>query len=427
MKNFINWSQNVICTPKAWLYPKSIEEIQQIIIDNIGINKIRVVGSGHSFTPLVACNDIIVSLDNYQGIIHVDKQNKTVKVKAGTKLKYLGELLFQHQLAQENLGDINVQSIAGALSTGTHGTGIQFGTLSTQIVGIEFINGNGTIINCSEIENSEIFKAAQISLGTLGIITALTLRLEDTYVLEFHSKKENINTVFQELNSYNENTRNFEFYWFPYTNIAQTKFNNISNKNPVENKFGDWFDNFMENTLYGFLSAFTIYKPSLAQPLSKLSAALVSTTSKVNYSHKVYALPRSVLFNEMEYNIPYEMFETVKTACIKAFNQKKFNIHFPTENRFVAADNIWLSPANERKSAYIAFHAYKGQDYTSYFETMENICRNYGGRPHWGKMHNCTSNDLQNMYPHWNKFIEIKNKMDPKKVFETPYLKKLFD
>jgi len=425
MKQFTNWAKSVQCNPKQWLYPSSVEEVQQII-QNCGQHKIRVIGSGHSFTPLVACDDIIVSLDNLSGIINVDKVNKTVKVKAGTKLKLLGELLFQHQLAQENLGDINVQSIAGALSTGTHGTGLNFGTLSTQIVAIEMVNGNGEIINCSKNENSEVFKAAQISLGALGIITALTLRVEDTYILEFYSRKERMEKVFEKLEEYNSSTRNFEFYWFPYTDIVQTKFSNKSTKNPVENQLGDWLDDFMENKLFGFLSSFTVSSPQLVKPLAKLSAALVSTSAKVNYSHNVYALPRTVLFNEMEYNVPYEAFETVKKECVRVFHQKKFNIHFPTENRFVAADDIWLSPAHGRRSAYIAFHAFIGQKFDDYFAAMEEICRYYGGRPHWGKMHTCSAQDLEKIYPKWNDFITIKNKMDERKVFETPYLKKIF-
>lgn len=424
---FTNWSKSVTAKPENWYSPKSVEEIQQIIIENKHGRKIRVKGSGHSFTPLVACNDIMIDLNNYHGLIEVDKERKTAKVKAGTTISQLGNILFEHNLAQINLGDIDAQTIAGAISTGTHGTGLRFGNISTQIVEIEFINGSGEFIRCSNSENQAIFKCAQISLGAIGIITAITLQLQDSYVLEFTSSKMDVHQAIENVELYNKQNRNFEFYWFPYTKVAQLKFSNESSKQPKQNAFGNFMDDFLENDVFNILSKTTLISQSFIPRLAKLSAALVSTSNKVNQSHKVYALPRRVLFNEMEYNIPYEHFADVKRLCIKRFGENNYSTHFPTENRFAASDDIWLSPAYNRISAYIAFHAYRGQDYQTYFADMEAICLEAGGRPHWGKMHTLTAVQLEQRYPMFNEFVRVKEKMDPNKIFETPYIKTIFE
>ena len=422
-----NWSGLITFTPNEIHFPSTEIELIEIIQDAQQTKKkIRVIGSGHSFTPLIVSDSILISLDDYAGIINVDKEKMHVTVKAGTKIKAFGIMAYEYGLGQENLGDIDMQSLAGAISTGTHGTGTAFGNLSSQLVAMKFINGNGESIFCSEEINIDLFKAAQVSLGSFGIITELTFKVLPAYKLEFVSKNEHINDVLSQLDAHNNLNRNFEFYWFPHTERTQTKYSNISTKEAYENSLGMWMDNFLENKLFNAISVPTRYIPSLSKYVAKLSGAMAGSSPKVNWSHRVYTLPRNVKFNEMEYCVPIDAFRTVKKEIIRVFNEKKFQVHFPTENRFVKADEIWLSPSYKRNSAYISFHVFKGKEYTKYFTAMEEICSHFEGRPHWGKMHTKEAKDLSLMYEKWNDFLRYRNINDPDQIFVNHYTQKLF-
>lgn len=334
--NWSNWSGSVQCSPIEVLFPENEDEIISIVhMANEQGKKIRVVGSGHSFSHLIETNDYILSLDKFRGLIEVDKVNMRVRVKAGTKIKEFGALLFEQGLAQENLGDIDVQSLAGAISTGTHGTGTAFGNLSTQLTAIRFINGKGDIITCSATENADIFKAAQIGLGTLGIITELTFKALPAYKLEFTSAKESLDDVLENYNRYNRAHRNFEFYWFPHTNIVQTKFSNVTDLPAKDYGTANYMtDMLLENHAFGALSKLTNWFPKSSKTIAQISAKAVSTSHKINWSHKVYALPRLVKFHEMEYNIPIEAFKEVKRDVQKAF--EKISLMFTSQQKIAS-------------------------------------------------------------------------------------------
>lgn len=422
MASFKNWSGNVKSQPSLYGFPKNEQEIIEIITKH---NNIRTIGSGHSFTRLCETDGALISLDNYKGLINVDKEKMEVTVKAGTKISEFGQMAFKHGVAQENLGDIDKQSLAGAISTGTHGTGISFKNIPSQLTAIKFINGKGEIVYCSETENPELFKAAQISLGSFGIITELTFKVVDSYKLEFYSGKDTVEGVLNKLDQINQDTRNFEFYWFPHTDTVQTKFSNIGQGEAKDNKFGNWMDNFLENSVFGAMSDATARMKGLSPTIAKISGLVAGTSKKLNWSHKVYTLERDVRFNEMEYNVPYEVYPEVIREVVRTFKKNKWDIHFPLENRFSAGDDIWLSPAYGRKSAYIAFHVYYKKPYKEYFKVMEDICRSYDGRPHWGKLHTLTASTLSQIYPKWEDFNKVRKEQDPEGKFLTPYLREL--
>jgi FAD-linked oxidoreductase len=428
MAFFENWGKTLKFKPQAIVYPQSESEIQALVQKAwLNKQKVRVVGSGHSWTPLIETQGILVSLDKLQGLISADNQQLTATVFAGTKLKQLGELLHQQGMAMENLGDIDVQSIAGAISTGTHGTGIEFGTLATQVIEITLIDGKGDLLTCSETENREIFKCAQISLGALGIITRYKLRLLPAYQLEYIARKATLSETLQKLEEYKKNTRNFEFYWFPYTDTVQLKFINRTEKKPQAIGFWRKFNqSVLENGLVGLLSKLAQWFPAIAPTISRIFAAGVSKEQYVNDSYRVFATQRLIKFYEMEYNIPAEHFAVVIQKIAECIQKNRFRVHFPIECRWVKADDISISPASGREAAYIAVHMYRGMPYNPYFEAVEAIFRQYEGRPHFGKMNTCTAQDFQKLYPHWNKFLEIRQKLDPDKVFLNNYLQEVF-
>jgi len=424
-----NWSGYLKWEPSQICYPSTESEIVEIIWNaNEENKKVRIIGSGHSFTPLCRTDQFLISLDKYQGLISIDKEKMLATVKAGTKLNYMNELLAKNGLALPNLGDIDVQSIAGAISTGTHGTGINFGNISTDIRKIKLVNGLGEIVECSETDNKELFKAAQISLGVLGVLTEITFQCVPSYSLELTIQNQDLNQILDTYQDLNQKNRNFEFYWFPHSPYVMTKTSNLSNAAPDKSSFKDYVhEMLLENYTFHFAMELGYRIPSLSKKISRMAASTVNPYVKVNESHKVFSTIRTVRFNEMEYNVPAEAYLHVIKEIIKWFDKNNKDIIFPIENRFVKGDDIYLSPAFERESAYIAVHTYHKQDFKKYFTAMESIFKAHEGRPHWGKMHNLEADEFDVLYPKFNLFREIRNRQDPNGVFMSPYLEQILE
>jgi FAD-linked oxidoreductase len=423
-----NWSGSVHARPQRIATPENIEELKHLVEKaRLDGQHIRVIGSGHSFTPLVQTDDVMISLDHLQGIEAVDRERGTATILGGTKLKYLGEALLAQGVAQENLGDIDVQSIAGAISTGTHGTGIRFGNLATQVEELTLLTASGELLTCSAEQHPDIFKAAQISLGMLGIIVKVKLRIVPAKRLQFKSRRESLQSCLDHLDDYKQSNSHFEFYWMPYTTWTQTKFlNEIETSVTGSNLWSTFSKVVIENGLFWLLSEVSRLFPSSAKSIAKISAQAIGSTSEVNASHRLYATPRAVRFQEMEYNIPAEHFPAVLNEIRACIDKHQFAVHFPIECRFVQGDDIWLSPAYQRPSAYIAVHMYKGMAYQEYFRQIEEIFKRFQGRPHWGKMHTQTADSLEALYPHWHDFKHIRASLDPQGLFLNDYLCQLF-
>ncbi|WP_054025682.1 D-arabinono-1,4-lactone oxidase [Bacillus sp. FJAT-28004] len=427
-KSWTNWSGSVIADPELIRYPKTIDEVVEIVRNEcLKRGKyLRVVGSAHSFTAVAASDQVLMSLDGMQGLVSVDAAQQTAVVWAGTKLKRLGELLHEEGLAQENLGDIDVQSIAGAISTGTHGSGVRLGSMATQVIGITVVNGLGEVMECTLQSHPELFRALQVSLGTLGIIVQVKLRLRKAYVLSYESKRMALTDCLTSLPHFIKENRHFEFFWFPYAETCQVKLMNEADDPIPTNKVLEYVnEKLIENTLFGLLSGFCKIIPTASATISRLSASSVPVMTKANFSHRIFATERTVRFNEMEYSLPKEAMTSVIREMREAMERERFHVHFPIECRYVAADDIWLSPAYGRDSAYIAVHMYKGMPYKRYFEVMEQIFLRYEGRPHWGKMHTLKAANLVKRYPQWQEFAEIRKQMDPNDLFMSPYLREL--
>ncbi|WP_407265642.1 D-arabinono-1,4-lactone oxidase [Tenacibaculum maritimum] len=422
-----NWSENQQWNPKQFLQPSTEKEIIEIVSEAIkNQRKIRIYGSKHSFSSLNNTDDICLNLDNYQGIVKINEANNYVTVRGGTKLYKLTSLLASYGFAMENMGDVDKQSIAGAIGTGTHGTGIKLGSISTQVVAIKFINGLGETVYCSEHENRELFKCLQISLGVFGIITEVTLKCVANYKLKLEKKSELLTDVLTNLEALNKNNRNFEFYWLPYTNSVQTKYSNITDKEEDKDSFLNYFnDIIIENYVFKLLCNSAKWFPKLNTTVAKISSNFLSNTTKIKDSKNVYATPRLVKFTEMEYNVPIEAYKEAMKDIVNCIYRKKFNIHFPIENRFVQKDDIYISPAYQRESAYIACHVYKGKEYKKYFEALEEIFSKYEGRPHWGKIHYKKAEYFYEKYPMFGVYNEQRKRQDPEEIFLNENLRNI--
>jgi len=428
VEQWSNWSGSVKSAPRALVKPQNIAELARLVREYGRDGRhVRVVGAGHSFTPLVQTDDILMSLDTMQGIETIDTTTRRATVLGGTRLKHLGNALFEHGMAQENLGDIDVQSISGAISTGTHGTGTHFGSLATQVEGLTLVTASGEIVECSAEENADIFKAAQVSLGTLGIIAKVTLRVVPAKRMHYQGHRKKLGECLANLEQLKQDNSHFEFFWFPYTDGVQAKFLNETSEPVSKSSFwGDFNKIVLENGVYWLLSEGCRMFPSFCKTVCAISAQSIANIDEINYSHRLFTTPRMVRFQEMEYNIPVEHLSAVITEIQECIEHYQFRVHFPIECRFVRADDIWLSPAYERDSAYVAVHMYRGMPYRSYFYSIEKIFQRYSGRPHWSKMHTQTAEELSKLYPRWQDFQRIRANLDPQGIFLNGYLRTLF-
>ena len=384
------------------------------------------IGAGHSFSPLCVTKDILVSLDRMQGLISCDKEALTATVSGGTRLYLLGPLLHAQGMAMENLGDIDQQSIAGAISTGTHGTGIRLGSLSTQVVALKIVNGQGEVVTYTR--RDEAFKAAQLALGMLGIITEVTLQCVPRFKLALEVEKGSLDHVIETYSTINEANRNFEFYWFPHTTSVAKKRWNITEEPVAKRGLGHFLHEYvMENYSFKMVCELAWHFPKLSIWAAQLSAKTTSYRRKVDYSHRVLVAPRLVKFNEMEYNVPLDAYADAVKDVVRWINKHSSTIHFPIENRFVKGDDIYLSPAYGRDSAYIACHAYYKKDFTAFFPALEEILLAYGGRPHLGKVHSLGRAQMVARYPKFGAFCKLRDAQDPAKVFMTKYMASLLD
>lgn len=422
-----NWAGNVVFEPRTIAQPANESELASLIRQTANDKRrIRCIGSGHSFTRLIETSDVLVSLDNMQGVISSGAGRATVR--GGTKLKRLGEELDALGYGLENLGDIDVQSIAGALSTGTHGTGSTLGVISTQIESLRLVNGRGELVSCSRSENPELFNAARVSLGSCGVIVEATMRALPRYKLSMEQSRAELDDALSNVEKYNETHRHFEFFWFPHTKTVLQKLTKVSSEEPLPVSMKQHFtDVVLENMAFDGISRIARFVPSWAPGISRLCASLSSANRRRDWSHRVFATPRWVKFVEMEYGVPLSSFRDVVRDIERELSASKHLVHFPIECRFVKGDDIWLSPAQGGDRAFISVHMYRGMPYQAYFAAMEKIFLKYGGRPHWGKMHSLRGPQLSELYPHWNDFHRVRQTMDPSGVFETDYMKELWN
>lgn len=426
--SWTNWARTVQCKAACLFYPKTEEELRSIVVQAAQEGKtIRVVGEGHSFSPLIETEAYIVSLRHLSGLIAIDKAEGRVTAWAGMSIKDCNQALYEQGMAMINLGDIDVQSLAGATATGTHGTGMEFGNLSSEMVGFRLLTAAGAFLDCSSEEHPDIFAAGRISLGALGIITQITFNIIPAYKLEYTSKAGLFEETMPQIASYNQENRNFEYYYFPYSETLQLKISNVTDKpvkhNPVLAYLNDVV---MENGVFGLVTKIGSIFPSLKKVISRSIAKSFPRGTTVHYSHKVYATVRQVRFKEMEYNIPLEHFDACMREVKAAIEEQDFFVFFPVECRFVKADDCWLSPAYQRDSAYIAVHTIPNMPHHPYFAAMEAIFKRYNGRPHWGKMHERYAADLAPVYERWEDFLALRTQLDPQGLFLNSYLKRLF-
>ena len=383
-------------------------------------------GAGHSFTPLVQTDGILVSLDDLTGIESLDAGRREATVFAGTRLFDLGPALAARGFGMENLGDINRQSLAGAISTGTHGTGVALGNISTQVTGFELVRADGEAMWCDATQNAEVFSAGRVSLGALGILTRIKLRLEPLTNLRLTRTCTNVEACLASADGAIREHRSFEFFWFPYSDLVATKAWDDTQEKETVNPVVRYLEAIVvENAAFALTARFANWFPAMVPSLSSFSARAMGAGSQVDTSHAALSTPRLVRFNEMEYAIPATNGAATLRDLIRMVEGRRMRIFFPVEYRWVRADDIPLSPAYGQDIVTISIHQSAGLPYQEYFDAAEAIFRQHGGRPHWGKMHGLRAEQLRALYPKWDDFARIRAALDPEGRFLSPYLREL--
>ena len=428
MATWRNWAGNQKASPISIESPRSVGELAALVASASELGqKVKAVGSGHSFTSAAATNGRMVRLESLSGILNVDRAKCQVTVGAGTRLSDLNTLLHSEGLALANLGDIAYQTVAGAISTSTHGTGKALTGLAGQVVAMKLINGQGEIIECSKSVNPQIFDVARVSVGALGIITEYTLQAVPSFRLRALEQPMRLDDVLENAHDLADTHNHFEFFWIPHTKWALTKRNNRTEDElqPLPRVKG-WIEKtFMENYAFGAVCRVGRARPSL---IPRLATALPSSGSReyVDQSYKIFASPRIVRFYEMEHALPVEALVPALKEIRAMVDRKGYLLNFPVEVRFTKGDDVPLSTAYGRDSAYIAVHVYKGMECEPFFRDVEDILRAYDARPHWGKMHYRDAEELSKLYPRWDEFIALRDQLDPQRTFSNAYSDTVF-
>jgi len=423
-----NWGRSQEAHPQHIVHASSVEDVAEAVLfaRERGL-PVKPVGAGHSFTAIAATDGVQLDLASLDGVLAVD--GNSVTLGAGTNLYQLPALLGEHGLALENMGDIDKQTVAGAISTGTHGTGAAFGGIATQVSALTLVAADGTALHVSETENAELLPAARVGLGALGVIVDVTLRCADDFVMHAIERPEPLDEVLDAWHERATSVDHFEFYWFPHTSLALTKTNTrmpADTPRVRQHPVAAWIDDeLLPNGLYVLMCRLGVMFPGTTPPLNRLSNRAVAEREVTDGWHEVFTSPRRVRFREMEYAMPVEAIPSAFREIQAAIDANGWRVTFPVEVRVAAADDNWLSTAQGRPTGYIAVHRYYREDPAEYFRAVEAIARAHGGRPHWGKMHFRTADDLRPAYPHFDDFLAVRDRLDPDRVFANEYLERV--
>ncbi|MDQ2630200.1 MAG: FAD-binding protein [Actinomycetota bacterium] len=425
---WVNWAGDQSCRPAQIARPRSRDELAEVVAAAAAAGKkVRVPGSGHSFTEAALTAETMVHVEALSGVIDADRGSGLVRVGGGTVLADLNEELARLGLALENMGDIDRQTIAGAISTGTHGTGARLRNISAQVEGVELVLADGTVRHLSAATDPDLLRAARVGLGALGAISAVTLRCVPAFNLlrvDSPHPREQVLDSFAERADAHEH---FEFFTFPYADSALVLERNRQDGPPRPRGRRAAFlnDVVLENWALEVLARTGKTVPSAIPALSRLAGRLASGSRTSDRSDRVFANERRVRFTEMEYGVPRESGPEAVRRVIEWVRSNEYPVFFPIEVRVAAGDDAFLSPSHKRDTAYIAVHQYRGMEWRPYFEAVEEIMDDYGGRPHWGKRHFQTAATLAPRYPAWAEFQRARDTLDPGRTFSNEYTERV--
>jgi len=427
-----NWSGLEQASPAQAITPVSVDEVVAAVAGaRDSGTTLKAAGTGHSFTAIASPGSGAQLLPGAMtGILAVDREAMTVTARAGTQLKALNADLERLGLALHNMGDIAEQTLAGAVSTGTHGTGgLLAAGLAAQLAGFTIVTGTGEVLRCSRAENTEVFALGRVGLGALGVLVDVTFMVEPLFALEAVEQPMSWAEFHGSFDAMTAEAHHVDAYWFPHTDRLLTKRNTrLASLDEIEplSRTKAWFDDdFLQNTAFGALTAAANLVPGVIPRMNRMSASLLSARTYSDVAHRVFIAERRVVFREMEYAVPRADGLEVLRECRRALEASDLRISFPVELRVAPADDVALSTAYERESFYLAFHTHHAAEHRAYFALLEPILRAAGGRPHWGKIHSQDAASLAERYPRFGEFVALRDRLDPGRVFANDYLRRV--
>jgi FAD-linked oxidoreductase len=428
-----NWAGDQRCRPAAIERPASIAEIAAALERAAARSeRVRVVGSGHSFSDIALTGGRLLTLERMTRVLDVDRGTGLVRVQGGITIRELSARLAAHGLALENLGDIDVQSIAGAISTATHGTGARLRNIPSQVAALTLVLADGSTLECSE-RDDELLRAARVGLGALGVIAEVTLRCVPAFRLDGVDRPLPLQETlarFDELSLANDH---FELYVFPHAATALTRTNNRTEEpaRPRGRAAAYANDILLTNHTFELCCRLGRRMPAQIPRINRLVTRLAGATHRVDRSDRIFTSPRLVRFTEMEYALPRAHTAEAVRRVLELVEHRgqggrpRFAVPFPIEARTVAADDALLSTAAGRDSGFVAVHMYRGMAFEPYFRAVEAVMDELGGRPHWGKRHFQTAATLRGRYPDWDRFQAVRRRLDPEGRFANAYVERV--
>ena len=425
-----NWAGNQSAAGLTVIEPRGTAEIVAAVeLAAREGRRVKAAGTGHSFTAIAGPEDIQVRLDGHDGLVKLDADTGLVTVQSGMPLHRLNALLARSGFAMTNLGDIDRQTVAGATSTGTHGTGARFGGLATQIRGLELVPADGGVLGCSATENADVFRAARVGLGALGVIATVTLQVERAFALRAEERSMQLDETLERFDELADDHDHFEFWWFPHTTRTLVKLNTRlpldAGLEPLSPLRSWWDDELLSNRVWGGLVAAGRRVPALIPPINRVSARTLGTRVYTDRSDKVFVSPRRVRFVEMEYAVPRAAAVDLVRGVQGVFDRSGWRTPFPVEVRVAAGDDIPLSTASGRDTAYVAVHQPVGMAFEPHFRAVERVALDLDGRPHWGKLHWLEADDLRKRYPEFDAFVAVRDRLDPEGRFANAYTERV--
>jgi L-gulonolactone oxidase len=423
-----NWAGDQVCAPREIARPTSERELAELVARAAAAGqRIRAVGSGHSFTDCACTDGVMVDTTGMQRVLDIDRDSGLVTVEGGTKLHALGPVLAEQGLALENQGDIDRQSITGAISTATHGTGARLPNIAARITALRLVTASGDALELSADTDPDAYLAARVSIGALGVVSAVTIQCVPLYTLHRHDQPLPLRDTLDRLEAHVEENDHFEFFVFPYTETALTRRTRRSHDEPSPPPH--WRrqlqEEIVENRVLSAICRTGRMFPRLAPRLNKVITTAMSESRVEDRAYKVYATNREVRFTEMEYAIPRAHAREAVERVLALIERRRLPILFPLEVRFAAPDDAFLSTAFGRDTCYIAVHQYVGMEFETYFRAVEAIMDSYGGRPHWGKRHYQTAATLRERYAEWDRFQAVRGRLDPDHAFGNDYTRRV--
>jgi FAD-linked oxidoreductase len=423
-----NWAGNVVAHPAEERAVGTTEGVVEAI-GQAGARglPVRVVGSGHSFTPLVATDGLLLHVHGLSGVVGVDVERRRVRVLAGTLLHVLNPALQELGLALPNLGDIDRQTISGAIATGTHGTGMRLQGVAAAVSGLTLVLADGSVLTCSADVEPEVFAAARVGLGALGVVTEVELQCVPAFRLHAKESADRLGELLPRLQAEADAHDHVDVLWFPHTDRVLVKRNDRVGRDEGPRALPRWRtrleDDLLANRLFEVANRLGAARPRAVPRLNRLAARALGSREFADDSWKVFCSSREVRFVESEYAVPRGSVEAVLGHLRAWFDRTRAPVPFPVEIRFVGADDAWLSTAYERDNAYVAVHQYHRMDPEHLFAAFEAIVAEHEGRPHWGKVHTLGADRLRGLYPRFDDFLAVRDRLDPGRLFANDHLR----